>query len=52
MGLTDQGWVTIGGRAVCCEFGSGVGTSIGERGNSLSVWTWGYLAVAAEGVGV
>ena len=48
----DRGWVTLGGRAVCCKVGAKVGTTIGERGEDLSVWTWGSLVGAAEGFGV
>ena len=52
MGSADRGWVTLGGKAVCCEVGYGVGKKIGERGNTLYVWTWGSLVEATEGVGV
>ena len=37
---------------MCCKFGSGVGTTIGERCNVLFVWTWGDLFGVREGVGV
>ena len=52
MGSADRGWITLGGREVFCEIGSGVGTTLGERGDALSVWTWVSLVGAAEGVGV
>ena len=52
MGSTDRGWVTLGVREVCFEVGSVVGTTLGERGEALSVWTWGSLVGLAEGVDV
>ena len=48
----DQGWVTLGGQEVCCEVGAVVGNTIGDRGNTLSVWMCSYLVGAAEVVGV
>ena len=52
MGSEDLGLIALGGRAVCCKFGSRLGTPLGVRGNALYVWTWGYLVGEAEGGGV
>ena len=39
-GIGELGGVTLGGRAVGCEVGSGVATTLGEQGVDLSIWTW------------
>ena len=48
--LEDQGWVTFGGRAVCCEVGAREGTNLGDKGDALYVWTWGDLVGTTERV--
>ena len=51
-GISRTGGVSLGGRAAGCEVGARLGTTIEEISVSLSVWTWGDLVGAAEGIGV
>ena len=37
---------------MCCEVGAGVGTTLGEKGDALSICNWGALVGTTEGVGV
>ena len=37
---------------MCCKVGSILGTTLGERVNSLSIWTWFSLVGSEDGVGV
>ena len=47
----DPRRIPLGGRSVGCKVGAGVRATLGERANTLSVWTRGDLVGAMEGVG-
>ena len=51
-GSEDWGWATLGVWELCCEVGYGVGTTLGEQGDALYIWTWGALVGATGVIGV
>ena len=52
MGSADQGGGHPWRQVVGCEIVARVGTTLGERGVALSVWTWDALFGATGFVGV
>ena len=50
-GSEDRRWVTLVGQEVCFGVGAIAGITLGEQGDTLSVWTWGSLVGTAEGIG-